>query len=195
MSMELGWLTGGAFDITVGSLVNLWGFGPNEVDTPARIPDADKIKALLQHSGFQSIELGLKDHGIRKTKPVTDLFGIAKGYGVDKVAELLDYAGYTDFMVEIGGELRVAGHSPRGTPWRIAIEQPDASIFGQVNKTLQVSGVAVATSGDYRNYFEQDGKLLPTLLIQEPVTPLIIHWHPLQLLPGLQPMPMVWPRH
>ncbi len=159
MSMELAWLTGGAFDITVGSLVNLWGFGPNGVDMPAKVPAADQIKALLARSGFQSIELGLKDRSIRKTKPVVlDLSGIAKGYGVDKVAELLAYAGYTDFMVEIGGELRVAGNSPRGTPWRIAIEQPDAGAFGQVNKTVQVSGVAVATSGDYRNYFEQDGK-------------------------------------
>lgn len=159
MSMELAWLTGGAFDITVGPLVNLWGFGPGGLDMPSKVPDADKIKALLERSGFQSIELGLEDRSIRKTRPVTlDLSGIAKGYGVDKVAELLLYAGYTDFMVEIGGELRLAGNSPRGTPWRIAIEQPDAGVFGQANKAVQVSGVSVATSGDYRNYFEQDGK-------------------------------------
>lgn len=159
MSMELAWLTGGAFDITVGPLANLWGFGPEDLAMPAKVPDAAKIKAELERGGFQSIELGLQDSSIRKTKPVQlDLSGIAKGYGVDKVAELLLYAGYTDFMVEIGGELRVAGNSPRGTPWRIAIEQPDAGVFGQVNKTVQVSDVAVATSGNYRNYFEQDGK-------------------------------------
>ena len=159
MSMELSWLTGGAFDITVGPLVNLWGFGPDGLDMPSTVPDAGNIKALLEQSGFQAIELALDDNSIRKTKPVIlDLSAIAKGYGVDKVAELLLYAGYTDFMVEIGGELRLAGNSPRGTPWRIAIEQPDANAFGQSNKAVQVSGVSIATSGDYRNYFEQDGK-------------------------------------
>ncbi|ARN75583.1 FAD:protein FMN transferase [Oceanicoccus sagamiensis] len=159
MSMELSWLTAGAFDITVGPLVNLWGFGPGGLDMPSKVPDADKINALIERGGFQAIELGLEDNSIRKTKPVLlDLSGIAKGYGVDKVSELLLYAGYTDFMVEIGGELRLAGNSPRGTPWRIAIEQPDAGVFGQANKAVQVSGVAMATSGDYRNYFEQDGK-------------------------------------
>ncbi len=159
MSMELGWLTGGAFDITVGPLVNLWGFGPGGLDMPSKVPDASKIEVLLTNSGFQAIELGLEANSVRKTKPVSlDLSGIAKGYGVDKVAELLLYAGYTDFMVEIGGELRLAGNSPRGKPWRIAIEQPDAGAFGQANKAVLLSGVAIATSGDYRNYFEENGK-------------------------------------
>ena len=159
MSMELGWLTGGAFDITVGPLVNLWGFGPGGLDMPSKVPDADNIKVLLAQGGFQAIELGLANNSIRKTKPVIlDLSGIAKGYGVDKVAELLIYAGYTDFMVEIGGELRLAGNNPRGTPWTIAIEQPDADTFGQAHAAVKVSGAAMATSGDYRNYFEQNGK-------------------------------------
>ncbi|MEE8057851.1 MAG: FAD:protein FMN transferase [Pseudomonadales bacterium] len=158
LSLELGWLSNGAFDITVGPLVKLWGFGPGGIDRADSVPTAAKITDRLKQTGFQHIEFNLATGEIRKRRLVTlDLSAIAKGYGVDKVAELLLYAGFTDFMVEIGGELRLQGNSPRGTPWRIAIEQPDAS-FGAAYQTVKLSGVGMATSGDYRNYFEQEGK-------------------------------------
>ena len=159
LSMELGWLTNGAFDITVGPLVDLWGFGPGGEEVPNHVPGEQRINALLQNTGFQYIEFNLENNGIVKKKAVTlDLSGIAKGYAVDKVAELLLYAGYQHFMVEIGGELRLQGHSPRGTPWTIAIEQPDSNGFGQAHQAVNVTNVGMATSGDYRNYFEKEGK-------------------------------------
>jgi len=159
LSLELGWLSNGAFDITMAPLVNLWGFGPVVKTVPDTVPSAEAITEQLRHSGFRHIEFNLATGDVRRRKPVSlDLSGIAKGYGVDKVADLLIYAGYTDFMVEIGGELRLQGNSPRGTPWRIAIEQPQVASVGQAHKAVSVSGVGMATSGDYRNYFERDGK-------------------------------------
>jgi thiamine biosynthesis lipoprotein len=159
MGLELGWLTNGAFDITVGPLVELWGFGPKSEELPNNVPGEQHIKDVLQNTGFEHIEFNLENNGIVKKKPVTlDLSGIAKGYAVDKVAELLLYAGYRHFMVEIGGELRLQGHSPRGTPWTIAIEQPDAGGFGEAYQAVNVSDAGMATSGDYRNYFEKEGK-------------------------------------
>jgi thiamine biosynthesis lipoprotein len=159
LSQELSWLSNGAFDITVAPLVNLWGFGPGANINADVIPAAEHISKQLQQVGFRHIELDLANSSVLRRQPVTlDLSAIAKGYGVDKVAELLSYAGYSDFMVEIGGELRLQGNSPRGTPWRIAIEQPQSGSVGQVHKAVSVSDVGMATSGDYRNYFEQDGK-------------------------------------
>lgn len=163
MSLELGWLTNGAFDISIGPLVKLWGFGPGASDNPhvedKTVPAAETIAELLNITGFQNLELNLADGDIRKTQPISiDLSGIAKGLAVDKVTALLNYAGYSDFMVEVGGELRLQGNSIRGTPWRIAIEQPEVSAFGLVHSAVSVSGVGMATSGDYRNYFEHGGK-------------------------------------
>lgn len=155
-AMEVSWLSAGAFDVTVGPLVDLWGFGPpGRDDTP---PSAVELAEVRKWVGFQHIELDLQHPRVRKLQPVRiDLSAIAKGYGVDVVAESLSGAGLTNFLVEIGGELRLAGHSPRGTPWRVAIERPDA-MPGQVQQAVTLTDVGLATSGDYRNYFEQDGK-------------------------------------
>lgn len=159
MSLELGWLSNGAFDITMGPLVELWGFGASVKADRGAIPSANQIQSALKNVGYQHIEFDITTNSIRKQLPVRlDLSAIAKGFGVDKVAELLLYAGYKDFMVEIGGELRLQGSSPRGTPWRIGIEQPDALSVGEVYSSVSVSGVAMATSGEYRNYFERDGR-------------------------------------
>lgn len=155
-AMEIAWLSNGAFDVTVGPLVNLWGFGPKAGDE--RIPTQQEITVAMENVGYQHLVLDLADTTVQKTRPVTvDLSAIAKGYGVDKVAELLGNAGLDNFMVEIGGELYLAGTNPYGKPWRIAIEQPGSSI-AQVHRTLKISNAALATSGDYRNYFEVDGQ-------------------------------------
>lgn len=158
LSIEVAWLSNGAFDITVAPLVDLWGFGPGEVNLNPTVPDEDTIARLLETTGFSHLELNLGDLSVSKKRDVhLDLSGIAKGFAVDKIAELLLYAGYTDFMVEIGGELRLAGVSPKGVPWKIAIEEPDA-MQRSVHRAISLSDKAMATSGDYRNYFEQDGK-------------------------------------
>ncbi len=158
LSLEIAWLSNGAFDITVGSLVDLWGFGGGSEGGEDKVPSVQAIERQLARIGFSSVELNLFSDEVTKNKAVNiDLSAIAKGYAVDRLAELLLKSGAQDFMVEIGGEIRLQGNSPRGTPWRIAIEQPENQI-GAVHKALNLSNVGLATSGDYRNYFEVDGE-------------------------------------
>ena len=158
LSLELSWLSSGAFDITVGPVVDLWGFGGGSSKVASEeVPLQSAIDEKLLQVGFQYIELNVASNTVTKTKNVNiDLSGIAKGYGVDKIREVLKAAGFKNFMVEIGGELYLEGQSDRGLPWRIAIEQPDGS-FGKVYSAVNISDRAMATSGDYRNYFEVDG--------------------------------------
>jgi|SRR5690554_1409318 len=146
--------SGGAFDVTVGPLVNLWGFGPDRHED--EVPDAEAIHGIRAIMGYQKLELD--ERQARKTGDIKiDLSAIAKGFGVDKVADLIVHAGVSNYMVEIGGEIRVGGVNAQGNPWRIAIEQPSVS-QQEVHKVVGLSGVGMATSGDYRNYFEKDGK-------------------------------------
>lgn len=159
LSFEVSLLSDGAFDITVGPLVNLWGFGPGRENMTDSVPDAGAIAAMLRESGFGNLEFDLLNASVTKKTAISmDLSGVAKGFAVDKVAELLEYAGYRNYMVEIGGELRLRGLSPRGTPWRIAIEEPDPSGLREVHRAVDISDKGMATSGDYRNFYEVDGK-------------------------------------
>jgi thiamine biosynthesis lipoprotein len=149
--------TDAAFDITVGPLVNLWGFGPTEGPNTNR-PTEEAVESARALVGYQHIELDLKNRRLRK--PFKDLYvdlsAIAKGYGVDAIANYLDSLGIRDYLVEIGGELRGKGLSPRGDSWRVAVERPESG-QRQVHKVLNVSDIAIATSGDYRNFYEYDG--------------------------------------
>lgn len=159
LSFEVSLLSDGAFDITVGPLVKLWGFGPGRESMTDAVPDADTIKAMLLDTGFDNLEFDLLNATVTKKAAISmDLSGVAKGFAVDKVAGLLEYAGYRNYMVEIGGELRLRGLSPRGTPWRIAIEEPDPSGLRAVHRAVEISDKGMATSGDYRNFFEVDGQ-------------------------------------
>jgi thiamine biosynthesis lipoprotein len=153
LAVEVSWLSNGAFDVTVGSLIDLWGFGQDRHDGT---PDESAIKKALEVVGFDRIELDLAEYKIKKGAPLRiDLSAIAKGYGVDAVALWLESLGSADYLVEIGGEMRVAGLSPRGDSWRIGLESPDLD----VDKTTPIllGNISVATSGDYRNYFEENG--------------------------------------
>ncbi|MDH4080084.1 MAG: FAD:protein FMN transferase [Nitrospira sp.] len=156
-ALEIGTQSEGAFDITVGPLVNLWGFGP-EVH-PDRIPLQTDIAAARTRSGLDKVSVSETPQAIRKHRPdvFVDLSGIAKGYGVDRVAELMTAHGIDHYMVEIGGEIRVRGHKEHETPWRIAIEKP-LSGERSVHTMLALSDIALATSGNYRNFFEIDGR-------------------------------------
>ena len=156
-ALEIGAQSEGAFDITVGPLVNLWGFGP-EVHSD-RIPLDRDIAAARARSGLDKITLSETQSAIRKHRPdvFLDLSGIAKGYGVDRVAELMTARGIEHYMVEIGGEIRVRGLKERDTPWRIAIEKP-LSGERSVHTMLALSDIALATSGNYRNFFEIAGR-------------------------------------
>lgn len=154
LGLEVSQQTLGAFDMTVGPLVNLWGFGPGGIVKQA--PDQATIDRQLQQTGYQQVSVQTSPAALLKRAPrYLDLSAIAKGYAVDQVAELLknDYAG---FMIEVGGELRLYGSKPDQQPWRIAVETPEASTR-QIQRVIEVGDNAIATSGDYRNYFEQDG--------------------------------------
>ncbi|MEK6786782.1 MAG: FAD:protein FMN transferase [Nitrospirota bacterium] len=156
-ALEIGTQSEGAFDITVGPLVNLWGFGPEF--HPDRIPLEADIAAARRRSGLDKVTLSEAQQAIRKYRPdvFLDLSGIAKGYGVDRVAELMTAHGIEHYMVEIGGEIRVRGLKEHDTPWRIAIEKP-LSGERSVQTMLALSDIALATSGNYRNFFEIAGR-------------------------------------
>lgn len=155
-ALELARDTGGAYDPTVGPLVNLWGFGPDgERREP---PDDGAIAAIRERVGWQRVELD--PIGRRVYQPggtYLDLSSIAKGYGVDRMAAYLDGIGIDSYLVEIGGELRARGRKPDGTRWRVAVETPVPDADG-VAEVLELDDLSVATSGDYRIHFESNGK-------------------------------------
>ncbi|GAA5444785.1 FAD:protein FMN transferase [Microbulbifer sp. NBRC 101763] len=155
MSLDIYRRSEGAFEVTVGPLVNLWGFGPQP--EPELIPSDSDIARLLKVIGSDALVVAREPNTITRERPVEiDLSAIAKGHGVDRVAMLLERQGILNYLVEIGGELRTLGVNPKGKAWRIGIEAPDST--GQmVQESIAVSGKAVATSGDYRNYYERDG--------------------------------------
>jgi len=147
----------GAFDVTVGPLVNLWGFGPDgERREP---PDAAALEAVMADVGYEGITTRCNVPAVRKRSSgmYIDLSGWAKGYGVDRLAGVLDDYELKDYLVEIGGELRVHGRNAEGKKWAIAIEAPSMTTR-QPHSVLRVTNTSVATSGDYRNYFDHDGK-------------------------------------
>lgn len=145
--------SGGAFDATVGPLVDLWGFGPPGSVSTAPSPSA--VDGLRERIGWGSLEVDLEAGRVRKqrTDLSLDLSGIAKGYGVDAVAAVLDANGIEDYLVEVGGELRTKGRRPGGSAWRVGIERPEAGTRS-VHRVVDLAGGAIATSGDYRNFFE-----------------------------------------
>ena len=143
----------GAFDVTVGPLVNLWGFGPDK--RPEKVPSQALINEKMQIVGSQYLSV----EGNRLSKSIPELYldlsSIAKGYGVDFIAAYLQELGINNYLVDIGGELRVQGLKPAEGKWTLAIERP---VAGQnVQRLIHIGDNAIATSGDYRNYFESDG--------------------------------------
>lgn len=149
-------LTNGALDITIGPLVNLWGFGPEGRITKS--PPEETLALRRQWIGID--KLAINGNNLIKKIPqlYIDLSAIAKGYGVDVIAEYLESQNIHNYMVDIGGEVRTKGHNGKGVPWRIAIEKPvDKGVEQSVQEIIEPGNMSVATSGDYRNYFEQDG--------------------------------------
>jgi len=156
LAMDIHRDSNGAFDPSVGPLVDLWGFGPSIHED--RVPSADGIAERLASLGFATLELARESSTVTKHKDISiDLSAIAKGYAADKVGELLRAQGLTNYMVEVGGEMALSGHNSRGTPWRIAVERPAAGLR-EIQEVVLVSDAGLATSGDYRNYFEKNGK-------------------------------------
>jgi thiamine biosynthesis lipoprotein len=150
-------LTHGAYDVTVGPLVDLWGFGPQ--GTGERIPPDAEIAAAKARIGYTHLEIRPEPPAIRKDIPglSVDVNSIAQGYTVDRVAQRLDSLGIANYLVEIGGELRGKGLNQLGGHWRIGIERPSPGERA-VYSIIRIADVGVSTSGDYRDYFERDGK-------------------------------------
>ena len=154
IAQEIASKTSGSFDITVSPLVNLWGFGPQRHENKPNQAEIDVARAQV---GWQYVQLNPDTKSILKSKPVTmDLSAIAKGFGVDHLCDLLDLYAIGNYLVEIGGEVRVKGHNAKGNQWLIGIESPTLTHSG-VQQAVAITNKAIATSGDYRNYYEKDG--------------------------------------
>ena len=153
-------LTGGAFDITVGPLVNLWSFGPAE--RTQSLPDDKVISSILSEIGYQKLSVRKEPPALKKSLATLeiDLSSIAKGYAVDEVVKLLNTMGAENVFVEIGGEVGTSGNK-EGQPWQVGIQVPDvrneAVLLAQPLNTKAAFDQAMATSGDYRNFFEVEG--------------------------------------
>lgn len=150
-------LSEGAFDPSVYPLVQLWGFGPGE--RPEDEPTEKQVEDCLATVGFHQLEARETDPALRKNHPhlEIDLSALAKGFAVDQVSELLETLNLTDHLVEFGGELYGMGLSSKGRPWRVGIELPLVG-ESEIGERVELSGRALATSGDYRNFLEIDGE-------------------------------------
>jgi thiamine biosynthesis lipoprotein len=155
-ALALGEVTQGAYDVTVSPLTNLWGFGPAG---PTRFPAETAVSSALGRVGVGHLNWQPDVRLLTKLTPgvALDFSSIAKGYAVDLAADTLDELGVVHYMLEVGGEVRVRGVSPRGDAWRIAIERPEPGLRRSVQVALSLVDTGVATSGDYRNFFEHEG--------------------------------------
>ena len=156
MAMEVSRLSDGAFDVTVGPIVNAYGFGVD--DRPPAPPTDDQLDVLFNRVGFEMLAIDAAQRTISKNQPeiYCDLSGIAKGYGVDRIAVVLDSLDIVNYMVEIGGETRARGKNSRDQVWRIAIEKPDER-GRAIQRVVELKDISIATSGDYRNFYIQNG--------------------------------------
>lgn len=149
-ALEISRLTGGAFDVTVGPLMEIWGFFPKR---EGRAPSREEIRSVLGRVGWEKIEIDLEARTVRFLVPglEIDLGGLAKGYVVDRLAAILAGEGFRGALVNAGGDIYGLGAHPAGRGWRIGVEHPRRE--GEVLTVLELEDRAVATSGDYRNYF------------------------------------------
>ena len=157
LSLEISEVSNGAFDVTVGPLVDLWGFGP--VKRKNEIPTDEEVETTKASVGFKKLEVRFDPPALKKldTGLRVDLSAIAKGYGVDRVGEVLRSDGIANYFVEIGGEIIANGKRADGQLWQVGIEAP-LDFKRSIQTIIGLSGAALATSGDYRNFFESEGK-------------------------------------
>ncbi|MDZ4851452.1 MAG: FAD:protein FMN transferase [Pirellulaceae bacterium] len=153
LAQQISVASNGAFDITVAPLVDLWGFGPSQRSEV--LPSEAEIMAIKESVGYQNLEVRLDPPAIKKSIPMlrVDLSAIAKGHGVDRVGQLLRDNGVQDYFVEIGGEIAAHGVRSDGEPWQVGIEAPNEG-ERTIQSVIGLSNAAIATSGDYRNYYE-----------------------------------------
>jgi thiamine biosynthesis lipoprotein len=158
MAQQVNTQSNKAFDITVGPLVNIWGFGPDKANN--KMPEQAKIQALMKEVGSDALSLRQYNEAFQMrlmSVRYLDLSAIAKGYGVDVLGNLLQGEGIENYLVEVGGEIVAHGVKPENKSWRIAIEAPNDD-GRSVQIIIPLSNMGIATSGDYRNFFEQEGQ-------------------------------------
>ena len=158
-AVRVGQRTQGVLDVTVGPLVNLWGFGPDK--RPVKIPTDAQITAARQRVGIQRLHVDVSaDHAeLRKDIPnmYVDLSTVGEGFGADKIAEFLESRGVHNYLVEIAGASRSRGVNAKGEPWKLAIQKPTDEL-DEVQAIVKPDGRAISTSGSYRNYYELNGQ-------------------------------------
>lgn len=170
-ALSLGAASGGAYDVTVGPLVNLWGFGPDPATW--KVPDATAIEVARARVGWRKVEVDAARDRARKAPGVRiDLSSLGKGRGVDRVAEYLDSRGLSNYLIDLSGKLRAHGTNARGEIWRVAVERPGpdqldrkkpdgqrAGAGGTIeNEVVTLHDASIATAGDYRRFFESGGR-------------------------------------
>ena len=158
-ALEISRLTDGAFDITVAPLVNLWGFGYQKDVQPSQ----QRIDSLLAFTGYQRISLDPTTGRLYKSdsRCSLDASAIAKGYACDVVARLIESHQIADYLVEIGGEIRLSGHNAKGEVWKIGIDRPmddPMAAHRELHSVVQITGKGLATSGNYRNFYLQGNR-------------------------------------
>lgn len=162
-STDVGALTGGALDVTIGPLVDAWGFGP--VGPRKVLPTSAEIARLREAIGPDRIELNPASLTVRKTRPEVrcDLSSVVPGYAADRLWTELADRGFRDFLVDVGGEVRTRGRNAAGAPWQVAIERPE--LHGEaIQRMVAISNLAITTAGDYRKYREVDGQRVAHIL-------------------------------
>ncbi len=160
-SLRIGARTDGAMDITVGPLVNLWGFGPEQ--QPVQIPSQEQIDAMKAKTGLQHLTVINQSHQQYLQKDLPDLYvdlsTVGEGYAADHLARLMEQEGISRYLVSVGGALNSRGMNGEGQPWRVAIQKPTDK-ENAVQAVVDINGHGISTSGSYRNYYELDGKRL-----------------------------------
>ncbi|MBL4904686.1 MAG: FAD:protein FMN transferase, partial [Flavobacteriaceae bacterium] len=139
----------GYFDPTVGNLVNAWGFGPKE---PKKVLDSNAVKKMMTLVGFDKVQMQLNTIVKQDPEIFIDFNSIAKGYGVDVIGRYLELQNISNYLVEIGGEIRARGNSIKGKPWKVAIEKPNTDGSRSFQKTIELNNQSMATSGNYRKF-------------------------------------------
>jgi thiamine biosynthesis lipoprotein len=160
-ALQLADRSGGAYDVTVGPLVDLWGFGPDPATH--KVPDAAAIDRARDRVGWRKVEIDAAAQRARKPPGVrVDLSSLGKGRGVDRVAEFLDSVGVSNYLIDLSGKLRARGRNSRGEFWKVAVETPGADAPSGARATMpaivELRDESVATAGDYRRFFEADGR-------------------------------------
>ncbi|WP_241608711.1 FAD:protein FMN transferase ApbE [Rosenbergiella australiborealis] len=175
-AMKVGRATQGAMDITIGPLVNLWGFGPDAI--PTHTPSDSQIALAKEKVGLQHLTLSVSASGNTLRKDIPDLYvdlsTVGEGFAADHLARLMEQQGVRNYLVSVGGALISRGHNQQGNSWRVAVQKPTDKV-NQAQIVVDLQGHGISTSGDYRNYYELDGKRISHII--DPATGRPIEHH------------------